>query len=71
MLHRHMVGTHHGHMIRRKFQRMQASACTIWLVRLTQQLRQRWCHLAPLPHLLGIEQCLIWCPVTDSDDGHG
>ena len=58
----HMVGPHHGHIIRRKFQRLQASARTRWLVRLTQQ-RQRWCHLSPLGHLLGIEQCPIWCPV--------
>ena len=58
----HMVGTHHGHMIRIKFRRLQASARTRWVVRLTQQ-RKRWCHLAPLGHLLGIEQCLIWCPV--------
>ena len=55
----HMVGTHHGHMIRRKFRRLQALARTRWLVRVTQQLRQRWCHLAPLGHLLGIEQCPI------------
>ena len=49
-------------MIRREFRRLQASARTIWLVRLTQQ-RQLWCHLATLVHLLGIEQCPIWCPV--------
>ena len=49
-------------IIRRKIRRLKASARTRWLVRLTQQ-RQRWCHLAPLGHLLGIEQCPIWCPV--------
>ena len=58
----HTVGTHHGHMIRRKFRSLHASVRTRLLVHLTQQ-RRRWCHLTPLGHLLGIEQCPIWCPV--------
>ena len=34
----HTVGTHHGHMIRRRFRRLHASVRTRLLVRLTQNV---------------------------------
>ena len=58
----HGVRTHHGH-IRGGLWRLQASAGTRWLVRLTQLHHLVLCHLAPLWHLLDIEQCPIWSPV--------
>ena len=47
----HILGMH----IRAEFRRLQASARTTWLIRLGV------CHLASLMHLLGTEQCPIWC----------
>ena len=59
----HKVGPYPGH-IRGKWWRLQASARTRWLVRLTQLLKPLvLCHLALLWHLLRIEQCPIWCPI--------
>ena len=71
----HTVGTHHGHMIRKKFRSLHASVRTRLLVHLTQQ-RRRWCHLTPLGHLLGIETMSdlvpsLSFPLTDSYGGHG
>ena len=55
----HGLRTHSWHM-RRHVWLLHASARTIWLQRLVL------CHLAPLWHLIDIEQCLICCPVSAS-----
>ena len=63
MLYVRKEGKHSGH-IPGKFWLLLASACARWQVRLTQQLRHLLlCHLAPLWHLRGTEQCPTWCPV--------
>ena len=71
----HMVGTHNGHMIRRKFQRLQASASTRWLVRLTpttSTLVSSCSSGASSRHrtMSDLVPSLSF-PLTDSDGGHG